>query len=394
MKSPREILFDCDILVENGVIVKIDRGISINKDVIHVDCSGLAALPGLVDGHCHSQTANLVGLLEEKDLEEAFTASWDYMRNLSRSEALAESSTSFKWALSCGTTWIIDVTPNFMEAFDAAVDLNIGIMTGPTVQEFDDPHKCLVHLKFLLTRARERKARYHPIIASLIFEDGFSGEQLEVLKEALSKGYSTLFHLPLTRKQVFSFKRKTGHFPIEFLCKEGLLSSKTILVHPGWMTSWEIEAVRNYGATIIDTPSSYMRHASAASTPLQRLLKLDIPVGLGTDGPGISSNMSIIFEASTCYLHYRHLYWMLRPSILDVLKISCLSGCGILGRRKGIIGEGEPAELILLNVRQKPSTSKGVIALLMNPSNIELKYVLIGENLLEVPSFKHVLEKE
>ncbi|MFQ5720583.1 MAG: amidohydrolase family protein, partial [Acidobacteriota bacterium] len=61
-QGPEGVLADADLLVENGLVTRVGRGLSVNGEVMVIDAAGKHVTPGLID--CHSHTAIRGGVNE------------------------------------------------------------------------------------------------------------------------------------------------------------------------------------------------------------------------------------------------------------------------------------------------------------------------------------------
>jgi cytosine/adenosine deaminase-related metal-dependent hydrolase len=62
---------NCDVLVEDGKIVEIGRGLSVS-DAEEVDAAGMIVMPGFVDTHRHTWQTPVRGVLPSCTLDHYF----------------------------------------------------------------------------------------------------------------------------------------------------------------------------------------------------------------------------------------------------------------------------------------------------------------------------------
>ncbi len=63
----------------------------------------------------------------------------------------------------------------------------------------------------------------------------------------------------VSRRSVYSFRSRTGRFPVEWLREKGLLSGKTVVVG-SWVASWEVRLLHDAGALLAVAPASQALH--------------------------------------------------------------------------------------------------------------------------------------
>ncbi len=59
----------CEILIENGIISKIDSNIRVNNECNIIDAKNNLLMPGLINGHFHSSVNHMKGSLPSLPLE-------------------------------------------------------------------------------------------------------------------------------------------------------------------------------------------------------------------------------------------------------------------------------------------------------------------------------------
>ena len=82
--------------------------------------------------------------------------------------------------------------------------------------------------------------------------------------------------------------------PTKLMDAAGLLGPDTLLAHAIWLDDEDIACIAERGACCVYNPVSNMKLASGFM-PLEKLLRANVTVALGTDGPS-SNNAQDLFR--------------------------------------------------------------------------------------------------
>ncbi len=164
----------------------------------------------------------------------------------------------------------------------------------------------------------------------------------------------------LTRRTVYGFKRVHGVFPVEWLERNNLLGSKTVVVG-SWVSSWEANMLREKrGVLVVPVAASALGRGGPPPRP-----GLGVEVALGTSGVPLSPwslALSALLTASS-------VYW---GSVGAEEVVAWLyTGWRLVGReaRVGRV----PVVLVEPLVDEEPSTPRGF--LLSQPRSVETVWV-------------------
>ena len=119
------------------------------------------------------------------------------------------------------------------------------------------------------------------------------------------------------------------------------------------MDEADLAILKARGVGIAHCPSSNMKLASGVA-PVVRMLALDLPVGLGPDGPAGSNNDFNMFEEMDLAAKLQKVTAM-NPEVLPAsaaLEMATIRGARALGMEKeiGSLEVGKLADMILVNV--------------------------------------------
>ncbi len=114
---------------------------------------------------------------------------------------------------------------------------------------------------------------------------------------ALASKYQAplLIHLSETKKENDDSLAEFRMTPAARLDKLGVFDGRTLAAHVVWLTPDDLRILAVKGVGVAHNPSSNMKLSSGVA-PVLQMLRLKIPVGLGTDGPAGSNNDLNMFE--------------------------------------------------------------------------------------------------
>ncbi len=347
-----KILTNVDILIEGNRIKAVEKSGSIQvseRDYLILDCSDKIVLPGLVNAHTHSPMVLLRGYCDDLELHEWLQRMWEVERHLDENIIEKASELAIMEMISTGTTAFIDMY--FYPHVTAEVAKKYGIRAAlgpPFIDVILSPDKVARDLEWFYKVYHEDN-----LIIPIVNVHSIYTCSLDTLKLArdISNEKNMLIHIHVseTRKEVFECRQKYGKFPVELLRDIGLLSERTQMVHLGWVTSREIELIRDSNATVTHCPVSNMKLATAGFFPFYEMQQQGINVTIGTDGAASNNCLDMFREMKAAVLLQRNNYWDTRIKAVHVLRAATLSGYRLLRLEGGMIEPGRLADLVLLD---------------------------------------------
>ena len=132
------------------------------------------------------------------------------------------------------------------------------------------------------------------------------------------------------------------------LHKMGATGEKSIFVHCVHISEEEMDIIAKTGTVIVHNPESNMNNAVGV-TPILKLLKKGIIVGLGTDGMG----SDMLAQMRCAYLLHRLANRDPRVAFMEAPQMLLQNNAEIIERQLGLqlgeIAEGRPADLAILD---------------------------------------------
>jgi 5-methylthioadenosine/S-adenosylhomocysteine deaminase len=373
---------DFDVLIENGIILPMDRDgsiltpgyVAVKGDRIEgigagdvrsarakkvIDAKGGLVLPGLINGHTHAAMTLFRGLADDLPLmewlnnyifpaESRMDADFVYVGTLL---ACAEMILS-------GTTTFCDMYLFEDEVAKAAQEAGMRCLVGEVLYDFPSPNYGPIDAGLAYTESLIQKWRGHPLVSIAVEPHAVytcSPELLAAANElALKHGVPLVIHVAETASEIEVVREKYGKRPFEHLESLRILGPHLIADHCVHLDDSEIERIAGHDVKVVNNPESNMKLASGVS-PVSQLLARGITVALGTDGCASNNNLDLFAEMDTAAK--LHKVRTMDPTVLDaltVLRMATNHGAKALGYGNGIgiLEKGKKADIIIVDTRK------------------------------------------
>ncbi len=332
-----------NIVVEKGLIKSVGKEVEGDE----LECSDYVVIPGLVNAHTHSAMIALRGFSDDKELKDWLNDVWEFERSFPRELMRVSTEVAVIEMLESGTTAFVDMYFNPEDVKEMSEKYGIRAQAGYVfLDSMMDPSEVERKQKSL-----RRGELFSPIV-NVHSPYSVSQETLKLAFELSEElGQRVHMHVSETRSEVFLVKAKTGKFPVEYLAENGLPKGAQ-LVHLGWITSWELDLLKNVSAFPTYCPTSSMKLATAGAFPLYEAMKRGLSATLGTDGPASNNSLDMFREMKNAVLQQRHNYWDTRVKAIHVFAMATVNGYELLGIRGGKIREGHVADLVLIDASE------------------------------------------
>jgi len=372
-----------DILVTNGTVLTMDSKdtqlkngvVAIEKDKIiavgHmdefstwkasriIDARGGIIMPGLVNAHTHASMTCFRGLADDLPL-----MTWLNERIFPAESKLDYDKVYYGALLACaemilsGTTCFCDMYLFEDAVAVAAKEAKIRAVVGEVLYDFPSPNYGPIEKGFAYTENLIKKWKDDPLITVAVEPHTPYLCSPSLLKRAssLSEDYNLpiVIHVSETEIEVSNSQDQHGLTPIGFLADLQILTPNLLACHCVVLTDEDIALLKRYDVKVVHMPESNMKLASGIS-PVPKLLKEGVCVGLGTDGSASNNNLDLFLEMDTAAkLHKVNTF---DPTVMDantVLKMCTIEGARALGLGDltGSLEPGKKADLIIIDTHK------------------------------------------
>lgn len=297
---------------ENGsIVVRGDSILAISDEnleeqysaVTVIDAGGDIVMPGMINLHNHIPMIAFRGLAENGVADRLFKFYFPLEKAMLSRDLIRISSrhAAIELALS-GVTLVTDMYYHEDEVATAVAQVGIRGVLGETVIQFPvvDAPQPYGGLEYAKQYIADWKG--HPLITPAIAPHApytVSPEWLlksKALAEAL--GVPILIHMDEFRNESDLIAERIGGFPpgksvVAYLDELGFLSDSVVAAHVSHVGKKDMAILKSRGVGIAHNPKANSL-ANSGMSPAWEMFKLNLDIGLGTDGPLSSNQMDIM----------------------------------------------------------------------------------------------------
>lgn len=396
-----KIVDKADIFIEENKIKKIGENLEQKADQV-LDGENKLLTPGFVNAHTHLGMSYFRNYADDLALMDWLENEiWPIEAKLNAEDIYWSSLLSIIENIKSGVTSFCDMYYEMDRVGDAAIEAGIrGVLTrGMTdvdgkgeekLQEFDD----------LYNNYHEKSNGRIRVVPAPHAIYTCSTEFLKEISKRAVERYDSLIHIHLseTLTEVENSKKEYGMTPIEYVNSLGLLDSQIIAAHCVHITDEEIELVKDKKFYPVYNPSSNLKLASGF-TPVDKLLKNNITMALGTDGDSSNNNQDFVEEM--------HIGGIVNKAVtmnekavpaIEILKMATVNGAEALGFEKlGLIKEDYLADLAIFDLESNSFTPRNnlISALVYSANSSDVESVICdGKFIMRDRELVNVDEKE
>jgi 5-methylthioadenosine/S-adenosylhomocysteine deaminase len=300
-----------DILIRGNRIDAILKSGSVDPSqaTLTIAATGMLALPGLINTHCHTAMVVFRGMAEDVTVEQWFndyiwpaesnltpedvywgtllglvemieagvtTVADHYFAMDSVAQAVEEAGTRGALAWAAFSAGVEDPeaqlnrTIEFCERWQNAADGRITTWLGP-----HSPYTCSeAFLKLVAAEAKRRNLGIH-------------------------------IHVSETARQVKQSLETHGRTPVAILRDAGIFENPTLLAHAAHPAADDIQIMAKANVGVAHCPKTFLRMASGIA-PVVKMRSAGINVGIGTDGAASNSTYDILEQMRLAAMMQKH----------------------------------------------------------------------------------------
>jgi len=355
MATEKPSTMRCDILIEGSVIAKIGENISDDDVTKTIDASDKVVIPGLVNCHNHAAMALLRGYCDDLRLMEWLKKKiWPAEERMNGDDVYWGTMLAAAEMIKSGTTTFADMY-FFMDEVAAAVE-NSGIRASLSraLAFTDDRANQRIEETYRLFKNWRGKADGR--ITTMVGPHApytCSPDKLQLTRELARELDSAIhIHLAETTEEVKRIFDKYGKSPTRYLADLGIFDSHVLLAHAVHLSPEDIQLLGSIKGGISHNPVSNQKLGCGVA-PVVDLIKHDITVALGTDGPASALTLDMFEEMkAAAWLQKNSQFDPTAINAYQVLRMATIEGAKVLGLEKevGTIEVGKKADLIIVDI--------------------------------------------
>lgn len=371
-----------DIIIENGMILTMDRHLTLIKNGAigisngtitnlgsdlpassadrRIDAKGGIIMPGLINAHTHAAMTLFRGLADDLPLMDWLN---DYIFPVEQKmdADFVHTGTMLACAemIASGTTTFCDMYLFEDAVAEAVKSAGLRCLLGEVLYDFPSPNYGSPENGLRYTRDLIEKWRDDPLISVAVEPHATytcSPDLLQATNE-LAREYNVplIIHLAETATEEAEIQKRFNKRPVAYLDDLGLLNPNLIADHCIHITLDEMDRMAATGVRVVHAPESNMKLASGVA-PVNEMLARQIPVALGTDGCASNNNLDLFTEMGTAAKLPK--VFQMDPTLMNaqtVLKMATCDAAKVLGMDAvvGSLEVGKQADIIVLDT-QKP----------------------------------------
>jgi 5-methylthioadenosine/S-adenosylhomocysteine deaminase len=349
---------------EEGLIAAVGPDVTPAPGDELIDGTGLALVPGLVNGHTHAAMTLFRGFADDLPLMEWLTEHiWPVEKRMSDEDVYWGTRLACVEMIRTGTTTFWDMYWHAEATARATEDAGLRAVAAAPLIDDADPEKS--------DRAcsdAERSIERIAAAGGTLSTPGFAPHAIysvserslrRIAERSTEGGLPVQIHLSETEDEVSACVADRGMRPAFYLDQVGLLGPNTVLAHGVWLDRDELELIAERGATVVTNPEANLKLAVGRVFPYAEAREAGVQLGLGTDGPGSNNSLDLLASAKVFALLHKH--ETRDPAAVtaeETLEIATARRSKLLGGR-GIVA-GARADFILVRVNS-PELALGTL---------------------------------
>ncbi|QSQ13594.1 5'-deoxyadenosine deaminase [Myxococcus landrumensis] len=365
MNREREVLVDADVLIQDGRIAKVGRGLKPRGTRRVVDVTGKMVLPGLIHGHLHACQTLFRGRADSRELLDWLRECiWPYEASHDAASMRASADLTFAELIRSGATAALDMgsVHHYDAVFESARDSGFRLVGGKAMMDtgmgvpaglLESTAESLAHSLALLERwhnTHDGRLRY-------AFAPRFvltcTPELLrEVVKLSREHGVRIHTHASENAKETEAVRQYTGgRDNVDYFHTVGLMGQHVTLAHCVWLSEEEQSLLRETRTVVCHCPGSNLKLASGIAK-VPELLEAGVPVALGSDGAPCNNTLDIFHEMRLAAVLHNPRVGPCAMTPMRVLEMATLHGARALGLEDevGSLEVGKRADITVVDV--------------------------------------------
>ena len=316
-----------------------------------IDLNGNLLMPGFKNAHTHSPMTFLRSYADDLPLQEWLHQQVFPMEAKLTPEMIYEfTRLAILEYLTSGITASFDMYVEPEANAGANVDMGFRTVLCGTINDFKDT---IPELEGFYKKYNQ----YHPLIryqlgfhAEYTTSEGLLRDVADLAHQVQAPVYT---HLSETEQEVKDCYQRYGKSPVEFLTDMGMWDYGGGGFHCVHVSEADMDIIKEKGLYVVTNPASNAKLASGIA-PIATMLKKEIPLAIGTDGPASNNCLDMFREMFlvTALSKLREQDASACPADV-VLAMATVGGARAMGLEDcDCIEKGKQADLIVIDLHQ------------------------------------------
>ncbi|MCP3103260.1 5'-deoxyadenosine deaminase [Myxococcus sp. K15C18031901] len=365
MNREREVLVEADVLVQDGRIAKVGRGLKPRGTRRVVDVTGKVVLPGFIHGHLHACQTLFRGRADGLELLDWLRERiWPFEASHDAASMRASADLTFAELIRSGSTAALDMgsVHHYDAVFESARDAGFRLVGGKAMMDAganvpdglrESTAESLAHSLQLLERwhdTHEGRLRY-------AFAPRFVLSCTpELMREVarLSREHDVRIHTHASEnaKETDAVRQYSGgRDNVDFFHTLGVSGPHVTLAHCVWLSAEEQELLRDTRTVVCHCPGSNLKLGSGIAK-VPEMLEAGITVALGADGAPCNNTLDMFNEMRLAAVLHNPRVGPLAMTPMRVLEMATLHGARALGLEDqvGSLEPGKRADITVVDL--------------------------------------------
>ncbi|NVI97715.1 5'-deoxyadenosine deaminase [Myxococcus sp. AM009] len=365
MNREREVLVDADVLVQDGRIAKVGRGLKPRGTRRVVDVTGKVVLPGLIHGHLHACQTLFRGRADGLELLDWLRERiWPFEAAHDAASMRASADLTFAELIRSGATAALDMGSvyNYDAVFESARDSGFRLVGGKAMMDAGAgvPAGLRESTEASLRESLALKERWHGTHDGRLryaFAPRFvlsctPALLREVARLAREHGLRIHTHASENAKETDAVRQYTGgEDNVAFFHTVGMSGPHVTMAHCVWLSQEEQDLLRDTRTVVCHCPGSNLKLASGIAK-VPELLEAGVAVALGADGAPCNNTLDIFYEMKLAAVMHNPRVGPCAMTPMRVLEMATLHGARALGLEDevGSLEPGKRADITVVDV--------------------------------------------
>lgn len=354
----RNIMHDdrsCDILIEGNRISSVsDAGSGCcGKDTSVVDCSGKAAMPGLINSHTHAAMTLMRGVGEDIRFEDWIDRIWLEEEKIDEEYIYWATKVACIEMIRTGTTAFLDQYWLPETARKAVADTGLrAVLSYVHLDRYDKARS--LKQREECRKVFEASAGWPDTVTfSVALHSVYSVSEEQMLWAAAfarERGLKINIHVSETEKEVRDCIAAHGMSPVRYLDSLGILGPDVIAAHTLWLDSEDIRILAERGVSCVHNINSNLKLASGYRFLYNEMRDAGINLCIGTDGCASSNNLDLVEAMKTAAIVQKA--WRNDPAAMPLHELAdmvTVNPSAALGLECGKLEAGRLADIIIID---------------------------------------------